>query len=282
MATLTTVFFTSLDRMLASTITPGWGAAVGWSAVVVVIVIALAFLVGRIAKRYRDIDVFWSLGFVTVAVTGFYLSGRCSGTSAAQRTILLVIVCLWGLRLAGHLAWRSRGEGEDPRYSALVENAAHPLLRSLLVIYLLQAVMMFLVSITITIGMYAHGPLLILEILGVALWLGGFVFETVGDYQLAAFVRDPSSKGQVLDRGLWSWTRHPNYFGDALVWWGIFLVSASSLWGALSVFSPVIMMILLTRVSGKPLLERRMASTRLGYDEYCARTSPFLPRPPKR
>ena len=115
-----------------------------------------------------------------------------------------------------------------------------------------------------------------------SVWLVGFGFEAIGDAQLARFRRDPANRGRVLDHGLWAWTRHPNYFGDATVWWGIFLIAAAGGWAWLTIASPVVMTVLLTRVSGKPMLERGMARTRPGYGEYVARTSGFLPRRPRR
>ena len=248
---------------------PGLGAAIGVSALVVIAVMAVAFIVGRIAKRYRDIDVFWPLGFVAVAVS-------C--------TLLLALVAIWGLRLAAHLAWRGRGQGEDPRYTMILRGAKgrSEVLYALKVVYGLQAALMFFVSLSVTVGMFAGRPIVALQILGAVVWLLGFAFESIGDLQLSRFKADPTNAGRVMDRGLWAWTRHPNYFGDACCWWGVFLVAAAGGWGLLTVLSPLVMNRLLTSVSGKPLLEARMAKTRAGFAEYVERTSPFFPRPPRR
>lgn len=268
----------------AVVLVPGLGAAIGTSALVVLGVVTLAFIVGRVNNRYRDIDVFWPLGFVAVAVSGYLCSAGQPGASTLQRSLLLAIVALWGLRLAAHLAWRGRGEPEDPRYTMIMRGARgrNETLYALKIVYGLQAGLMFFVSLTVTVGMFAGGPLAVLQVVGVAIWLVGFGFEAIGDLQLARFKADPSNAGTVMDRGLWAWTRHPNYFGDACCWWGVFLVASSGLWGLATVLSPLLMNRLLTSVSGKPLLEARMATTRAGFADYVARTSPFFPRPPRR
>ena len=268
---------------LTSTLVPGLLAGIGWSALGVIGTVAVAFAIGRLRHRYRDIDVFWPLGFVVVAIIGYLTTSDATGADAAQRAILLLIVALWGVRLSFHLAMRGRGEPEDPRYAAIMRRAkGNEVLYALVVVYGLQAALMFFVSLPITIGMHAGSPLGFLQVIGVLVWLVGFVFETLGDAQLEAFKRDPDNSGKVMDQGLWAWTRHPNYFGDACVWWGIFIVASAGGWGLVTVLSPLVMTRLLTSVSGKPLLEARMAKTREGFADYVARTSSFLPRPPRR
>jgi len=258
--------------------------AIALSGVAVVAVMAVAFTVGRILGRYRDIDVFWPLGFVAVAVVGFFVSAGNDSADSTQRVLLLVMVSLWGLRLAWHLAWRSRGAGEDPRYAQILRGAkgGSEIAYALRVIYGLQAALLIFISLPVTVGMNAGSPIIALEILGAIIWAVGFAFESIGDWQLSKFGADPANKSRVMDQGLWAWTRHPNYFGDALVWWGIFIVAASGGWALLTILSPLAMTRLLTSVSGKPLLEKRMASTREGFAEYVEKTSGFIPRPPKR
>jgi steroid 5-alpha reductase family enzyme len=267
---------------LSLALVPGLSGAIGQSAIVVFFTLLLAFLISRILHRYRDIDIFWPLGFVAVAVSGFVASSGQPGAQSFGRVALLVMVGAWGLRLASHLYWRGRGQPDDPRYVALMAGAKIELLRALTMIYGLQAVLMFLVSLTVTVGMFASHPVIVLQIIGIALWVIGFGFEAIGDAQLTKFLADPANQGRVMDKGLWAWTRHPNYFGDAVLWWGIFFVAAANGWGWLTVMSPIIMTILLTRVSGKPLLEGRMKKTRPGYREYIESTSSFLPRPPRK
>jgi steroid 5-alpha reductase family enzyme len=269
---------------IATGLAPGLGTGIGVSAIVVIVVLTLAFVVGKIRHRYRDIDVFWPLGFVAVAVSGFVMSSSATGSDTLQRVLLLVVVSLWGVRLAAHLGWRSRGEEEDPRYVALMRGAKgrNETLYAIVVIYALQAALMFFVSLSITVGMYATSPLRLLEIVGLVIWFVGFGFEAIGDFQLSRFLANPANRGHVMDQGLWSWTRHPNYFGDAALWWGIFFIASAGLWGFATVLSPLVMNRLLTSVSGKPLLEGRMKKTREGYAEYLEKTSPFFPRPPRK
>ncbi|MSY07044.1 MAG: DUF1295 domain-containing protein, partial [Actinobacteria bacterium] len=203
--------------------------AIALSGVAVVAVMAVAFTVGRVLGRYRDIDVFWPLGFVAVAVVGFFVSAGNESADSTQRLLLLVMVSLWGLRLAWHLAWRSRGAGEDPRYAQILRGAkgGSEIAYALRVIYGLQAALLIFISLPVTVGMNTGSPIIVLQILGAFIWAVGFAFETIGDWQLSKFGADPANKSRVMNQGLWAWTRHPNYFGDALVWWGIFIVAAS-------------------------------------------------------
>lgn len=189
-----------------------------------------------------------------------------------------------GLRLALHIARRGRGHGEDPRYEALLARArGNRDLYALRIVYLLQGALVWLVSLPVQAAQYGTRPMSAFAVAGAALWAVGLFFEAVGDHQLARFKSDPAHRGRVMDRGLWSLTRHPNYFGDFCVWWGVFLVTCDAGAGAaaVTVVSPLTMSYLLLRGSGKPLLERHMAE-RPGYAAYAARTSGFFPRPPKR
>jgi steroid 5-alpha reductase family enzyme len=248
----------------------------------VIVTITVAFVVGRVRHRYRDIDVFWPLGFVAVAVTGFVAT---SGTDADvwQRFLLLSTVSLWGGRLATHLAWRSRGQGEDPRYEAMMRKSQGrgEVWAAIGKVYLLQAALLWFISLPITVGMRAGHPLRAVQVLGVVVWFVGWAIEGAADKQLTDFLKDPDQRGRVLDTGLWAWSRHPNYFGDATAWWGMFIIAASGGWALLTVLSPLLMTRLLTSVSGKPMLEHRLRRTRPGYEEYVARTSGFVPRRPR-
>jgi steroid 5-alpha reductase family enzyme len=188
------------------------------------------------------------------------------------------------LRLSLHLARRNLGKGEDFRYVRMRERfGARFWIVSLFVVFLLQAGLAWTVSLPIQAGQIvgSEQPLGPLDGLGFGVWLVGLVFETVGDGQLARFRADPTNRGRVLDRGLWRYTRHPNYFGDFCVWWGLWLiaVSAGAPW---SVIGPLLMSVLLIRVSGKGLLERTIGERRPGYADYVDRTSGFFPLPPKR
>ncbi len=226
------------------------------------------------------VDVFWGLGFVVIAA----ISLLCTDADgSARRWLLVAMVCLWGLRLAGYLLWRNTGRGEDPRYRAMRRHwGARFWWVSLVSVFALQGVLMWIVSLPVQLGLLAPGgPLGALDALGVVLFAVGICFETVGDWQLARFRADPANAGRVMDRGLWRTTRHPNYFGDACVWWGIFAVALSTPWGPWSAVGPTLMTFLLVRVSGIPMLERSIGKRRPGYAEYARRTSAFFPWPPR-
>ncbi|MEV1021396.1 DUF1295 domain-containing protein [Streptomyces sp. NPDC050264] len=255
---------------------------IGASAASVLIVVLAAFAVGVRTGRHRGVDVAWGIGFAAVAGTTYGLSA--GDGDDARRLLVLLLTAAWGLRLALHIAWRSRGHGEDPRYERLLAKApGRRDLYALRMVYLLQGALILLVSLPVQIASYAPSDLSLITVAGVLVWAVGLCFEAVGDHQLARFKADPAHRGKIMDRGLWSWTRHPNYFGDFCVWWGLFLPACEAgPWPALlALASPLTMSFLLLNGSGKPLLERHM-SDRPGYAEYVARTSGFFPRPPRR
>lgn len=255
---------------------------------VVLAVQLAAFAVGVRSGRHAVADTVWGLGFAAVALAGFGLSSGHG--DPAVRTLVTVMTVAWGLRLAVHLGLRSRGQGEDPRYEEMLARATdNRTLYALRVVYLTQGAAMWFVSLPVQAAQYAPrytgaagAAADALTGLGVALWLTGMVFEGVGDRQLARFRADPANRGTVMDRGLWRYTRHPNYFGDACMWWGLFLVACRQPLGVLTASAPLAMTYLLAAKTGKPMLEGRMAVTRPGYADYAARTSGFLPRFPKK
>jgi steroid 5-alpha reductase family enzyme len=254
--------------------------ALPWAAGAVLLVLAATFIASRIAGKHSVIDTAWGLLFVAVALTAFASS---SGTGdPLRRWLLLLLPTAWGLRLAQHIGRRTVGRPEDPRYAELLGKAkGNPDLYALRMVYALQGVLAFVIAAPIMVGAFERAPVRVLEWVGVALWCVGVFFEAVGDHQMERFRADPANKGKVIDSGLWRYTRHPNYFGDACVWWGVFLVAAQRWPGVLTVFAPVIMTLLLTKGSGARILDRHM-SARAGWAEYAARTSGFIPRPPKR
>jgi steroid 5-alpha reductase family enzyme len=246
-------------------------------------VAALMFVTWLVSVAVRDasiVDPVWGAGFVLVAwVVRFSVDG-----DAARQWLLVAMTTVWGLRLAGYLAWRKRGAGEeDFRYQAMRRRfGARFWWVSLFTVFAVQGVLMWVVSLPVQLGQVPDDPGLgVLAGIGVAVWAAGLFFEVVGDAQLARFKADPANRGTVMDRGLWRYTRHPNYFGDACVWWGIALVAAESGLGAIGIVGAVVMTVLLRRVSGVTLLERSLSERRAGYDDYVARTSPFVPRPPR-
>jgi steroid 5-alpha reductase family enzyme len=247
---------------------------------VAVLVLTVTFLVALRVGRHAVADVAWGLGFVAIALTS-YLAAADVGDDS-RRALVLVLTSVWGVRLAAHIARRSRGQGEDPRYSELLGRArGNRTWFAIRKVYLTQAAVMWFVSLPVQVGAFQDVGLGLVAWVGVAVWLVGMFFETVGDLQLQRFRDDPDSRGKVLDTGLWRYTRHPNYFGDTCVWWGIWLVAASAWPGVLTVLSPLVMTWLLVRGTGKPLLEKDIADRRPGYADYVRRTSDFVPRPPR-
>lgn len=245
----------------------------------VTVLFGVTFAVGRRIGRYNVVDVAWGPGFVTVAAVAAAV-GRGDLT---RRLLMLVLVAVWGLRLAWHIRAKTAGRGEDPRYRALLGgdvSAAHVLHK----VFVIQGASVWFVSLPVQLSATSGqtpAALLPVSVLGIAVWSTGLVFEAVGDYQLRAFKNDPANRGVIMDRGLWAWTRHPNYFGDACVWWGLWLVTLNG-WLALStVLSPVLMTYFLVHATGARLTEKFMAD-RPGLAEYRARTSFFIPLPPAK
>ena len=224
------------------------------------------------------IDPFWGAGFVMVAWLSF---GLVSGSSP-RSLLIAILVSLWGLRLSGYLAWRNWGQPEDYRYAAMRERHGKlfPLV-SLLTVFGLQGLLMWIVSLPLQVGVASAEASLVPAAIGVSLWFVGILFESVGDYQLARFKANPANRGRVMNQGLWRYTRHPNYFGDFLVWWGFYLLAAESSSWWWTVIGPLLMSFLLLRVSGVRLLENSLRSRVTGYAEYVRDTSAFFPRPPK-
>ena len=245
------------------------------SALAALAVLLLAFLVSLRTGKHQGVDVAWGLGFAAVAVVCLVL--RPSGWLAPALTVV------WGGRLAWHIYQRGRGSShDDPRYvEMLAKGSGNRTWYAFRTIYLTQAVTLWFVSLPVQLASH-YTTLSWWAVIGVALWLLGFTFEAVGDRQLALFRADPASKGKVLDTGLWHYTRHPNYFGDACVWWGLFALACLHWTGWLTILSPLLMTYFLARKTGKPLLEEHLSRTRPGYADYVARTSGFIPWPPRR
>jgi steroid 5-alpha reductase family enzyme len=251
----------------------------GWAAGAMLVVLAGTFVVAKVAGKHSVIDTAWGLLFVAIAIVVFVRSAGHGDD--VRRWLLLLLPGLWGLRLATHIGRRTVGKPEDPRYEQLLSKArGNPDLYALRVVYLLQGLLAYLIASPILVGAFATGGTLVVAWAGVAFWVVGVFFEAVGDAQLERFRGDPANKGTIMDRGLWRYTRHPNYFGDACVWWGIFLVAAGTWPGLATVYAPVIMTLLLTKGSGARIMETHM-SRRPGWAEYAARTSMFVPLPPK-
>jgi len=252
----------------------------GCAAAALLVMMAVTFAVALKAGKHSVVDTAWGIGIAVVAVVA--LISSLGYGQPARRALLTAAAVIWGLRLAVYIGSRNRGKPEDPRYRDLLSKAkGDKNIYALRTIYLLQALILLVATLPIQAGMLERGSAGPVTIIGGVLWLGGFVFESVGDWQLARFKADPAHKGMIMDRGLWRYTRHPNYFGDFCMWWGLFLISLGSWVGVATIVGPLLMTFLLTRGSGQALTERRMAS-RPHYADYIARTSGFFPRPPKR
>jgi len=255
------------------------GDAMARAAVVIAILMVGTWLLSLILRNASIVDISWGLGFVAVAWAGRIAT---HGNSARQ-WLLTVLVTVWGLRLAGYLFWRNHGKGEDFRYRAMRKRWGPRFgLISLFTVFALQGTLMWVVSLSVQLAQTRDTRIGVRAYLGVAVWLVGLVFETAGDLQLARFKADPASAGKVMDRGLWRYTRHPNYFGDACVWWGLALIAAETGAGAWGLIGAAVMTALLLKVSGVALLEKSLVKRREGYREYIARTSSFFPLPPRR
>jgi steroid 5-alpha reductase family enzyme len=254
--------------------------AMSTAAIVIVVLMVSTWAISVAVKNASIVDIVWGLGFVLVA---WGVNLTADGLDARQ-WVLTAMTTIWGLRLGLYLAWRNHGKGEDFRYRAMRKRWGPRFwLISLGTVFGLQGVLMWIVSLPVQLGQADSTPDLgVLAWIGLAVWALGLFFEVVGDAQLARFKADPANAGVVMDRGLWRYTRHPNYFGDACVWWGIALVAAETGTGAWGIIGAMVMTVLLRRVSGVTLLEKSLVKRRAGYDEYVARTSPFIPRPPKR
>jgi steroid 5-alpha reductase family enzyme len=227
------------------------------------------------------VDIWWGPGIAGIVAVAFLLGGGAH----PRRALLLGMAALWGLRLGGHLLWRNAGRGEDPRYQAMRRHhGARFAGLSLATVFGLQGVLQWIVALPLQLAQLAPGPAQLgaLDFAGVALYAVGLGFEAISDAQLARFKVDPANAGRVMDRGLWRYTRHPNYFGDCAAHWGMFVVALATPWGWLGVVGPLAMTVLLLRVSGVALLERSIGRRRPEYADYQRRTNAFLPGPPRR
>jgi steroid 5-alpha reductase family enzyme len=238
---------------------------------------AATWLVSLYKHDVSIVDSLWSVMFLLLTVT--YVS---AAAATPRAVLLLVLVTVWALRLSIYITWRNWGHGEDRRYQAIrARNEPGFAVKSLYLIFGLQAVLAWIISLPLHGAVLGGGALRWSDALGAGLWLVGFVFEAGGDWQLARFKADPGHRGRVMDRGLWRLTRHPNYFGEFSMWWGFYLIAvAGGAWWSLP--GPLLMSFLLLRVSGVTLLEKDIGERRPQYADYIRRTNAFFPGPPKR
>ena len=242
------------------------------------IYMSLWFVVSLIKKRNDVADVAWGLGFVLLASVSYFISEA----SGVRGILVGILVSIWGLRLAWHIHARNKGKAEDYRYLAWrKEWGKWFYIRSYFQVYLLQGALLFLIILPVfIINKSTGGGLGLLDVFGFVVWIIGFYFESVGDAQLARFIKDPSSKGKIMQSGLWAYTRHPNYFGEVTQWWGIWLIALSVPNGWLGIIGPVTITFLILKVSGIPMLEKKMKENP-EFADYKQRVSVFIPLPRK-
>jgi steroid 5-alpha reductase family enzyme len=243
-------------------------------------ILALALITWSVSLVKRDVsivDSVWPLLFLAAAA-----SYAWTVPQAGPRTMLvLVMVGLWALRLASYLTWRNWGEPEDRRYQEIRRrNEPHFALKSLYIVFGLQGTLAWIISLPLLAAIAAPGNITVLDYAGVALWAVGFGFESIADWQLARFRSVPANSGQVMDQGLWRYTRHPNYFGDCCVWWGFYIIAFAA-GGWWSILGPMLMSSLLLKVSGVALLEKDISKRRPAYRHYMLRTNAFFPGAPR-
>jgi len=252
-----------------------------WNLAAVTAMMMAGWVVSLIYRNVTIVDSLWGLGFVLIA----WLTYLGSEGYWVRNFLLVLLVSIWGLRLCLYLSWRNWGKGEDPRYGTWRRKAGGRFwLVSLFKVFILQALFLWVISLALQAGQLAPRPdsLTWLDGLGMLVWTIGFGFESAGDWQLARFKADPANRGRVMDRGLWAYTRHPNYFGEFLVWWGIFLITLSTPGGWWTIFSPLIVTAVLLKITGIPLTEKGLIESRPGYSEYIKRTSAFVPWRPSK
>lgn len=250
-------------------------------ALVILGLMAALWLISLALRNSSIVDIFWGAGFVLTNWVYFALTPE---GFAGRKLLAAILVTVWGLRLSLYILLRNWGRPEDFRYRRWrEENGPRWWWKSFLQVFLLQGLLMWVISAPLLAAQAGVQPgrLTVFDLLAVALWAIGFFFEAVGDLQMARFRANPANKGQVLNRGVWRYTRHPNYFGDATQWWAFYALAAiaSGFW---TIFSPILMTGLLLRVSGVALLERTLKETKPGYREYVESTSAFVPWFPRR
>jgi steroid 5-alpha reductase family enzyme len=249
---------------------------VSWNLVAAAAMMILGWLFSVVHRNVTIVDSLWGLGFVLITWLTYALSDGYWGRSL----LIAALITMWGLRLSIYLSWRNWGKGEDPRYGSWREKSGKPFwIVSLFKVFLLQALFLWIISLGPQMGQIAASPdtLTWLDALGIIVWAIGFVFESVGDWQLVRFKSDPTNQGKVMNRGLWAYSRHPNYFGEFLIWWGIFFITLSTPNSWWTIFSPIIVTAVLLKMTGIPLTEKALIERRPGYSDYIKRTSAFVP-----
>lgn len=251
-----------------------------WNLAAVAALMTVGWLVSLPLRNVTVVDSLWGLGFVLIAWIGF----AWGEGYPVRRGMVAVLTSVWGLRLCAYLSWRNWGKGEDPRYGKWRQASGEGFwLVSLFKVFWLQALFLWVIAVVVQVPQVSAQPdhFTAWDAAGLVVWAVGFVFETVADAQLARFKADPRSAGQVMDQGLWRYSRHPNYFGECLIWWGLFLMALSVPGGVWTVISPIVITLVLLKMTGVALTERTIVEHRPAYRDYQRRTSTFIPWRPK-
>ena len=245
----------------------------------ILVFVLIVYAIAQFIKDNSIVDIAWGLGFIIAAGTAFYESGLYF----TQNLLVNILTLVWGLRLAVYIFVRHRGHGEDYRYKEMRGSWGNNVaLMGLLKVFLPQAIVMFIVAFPVLIiNCFPHDGFLLTDIAGAVIWIIGFYFEAIGDMQMYNYKKDPSNKGKVMNQGLWKFTRHPNYFGEATMWWGIFIIAVPSGYWFISLLSPVVITLLIIKVTGVELLEKKYKDNPK-YQEYIRTTSSFFPMLPKK
>lgn len=247
---------------------------------VIFIYMSLSFLFSKLIKRTDYVDIAWGTGFILVAIHTLLTSQYVDCVSIVS-TLLVII---WGVRLSSHIYLRFKRSEEDQRYKDIKKKFKNnPLIREYFQIFILQGLFMYLVSLsTSVINLYGTENNMLFFYFGLGVWIFGFIFESVSDYQLKKFIENKKVIAKkVMNEGLWKYSRHPNYFGEVVMWWGLFMISiGTNLW-LLTILSPATITLLILKVSGVPLLEEKYKNNK-AYQNYAIKTSKFIPLPPKK
>ncbi len=253
--------------------------AIGLVCGTIFIYMNLLFILAVVLKKNDIVDIAWGMGFILITVMFLILVREYH----LRRILVSTLVFIWGLRLAFYIFIRNKGKKEDFRYAQWKHDwGKYWIIRSYLQVFLLQG--FFMLTIAYPLFLLTQDQpdhINYLDIIGLCLWLTGFFFEAVGDAQMRSFKLDPNNKGKIMNQGLWKYTRHPNYFGESAMWWGIFFITLNVQHGWIAIFSPVIITLLLLKVSGVPLLEKKYEYNP-EYKEYIRKTSSFIPLLPKK
>ncbi|UCH81276.1 MAG: DUF1295 domain-containing protein [Nitrospiraceae bacterium] len=243
------------------------------------IYMTLWFFIAQVLSRNDIADILWGTGFIVTAITALIISG----SNTPRGFLVTSLVVIWGVRLAFHIYIRNRGKPEDRRYRQWKEEwGRHAVIRAFFQVFLFQGLLMIIISLPVTyIITFGQNPIGVLDILGILLWGAGFTFEAVGDCQLMKYKREPASKGKIMTKGLWTYTRHPNYFGEVILWWGMFIIALSVPQGWTTFPGPLTITFLILKVSGIPLLEEKYKDNP-EFQSYKRRTSAFFPLPPRK